>query len=273
MIAAGEAGGILDDVLERIAILLERDDAMRQSIIGALAYPSAVLIATFGLVAFLVARVIPTFATLFASFHVDLPLSTRVLLALGDRASQPMTWWLLLTLGSAGIGSFVAMASTPRGRMAFDRCRLRVPVLGTLLKKALVARVARLLGTLVHSGIELSVALDVVLPVTGSPVYAEGLRRVAIALREGEALTPPLAASGLFDPMFVALTGIGEETGMLDVLLPKAADYFEADVAAAITTLGSIIEPALIVVLGGIVGIIVYSVYVPLYSLIGSVSR
>jgi type IV pilus assembly protein PilC len=141
------------------------------------------------------------------------------------------------------------------------------------LRKTIVARFARMLGTLVHSGIELSAALEVVLPVTGSPVHSAALGGVAVALREGEALTPPLAASGVFDPMLIALVGVGEETGMLDVMLPKAADYFESDVAAAIATLGAVIEPALIAVLGAIVGLIVYSVFIPLYSLIGSVSQ
>jgi type IV pilus assembly protein PilC len=112
-----------------------------------------------------------------------------------------------------------------------------------------------------------------VLPVTGSPVHTAALGNVAIALREGEALTPPLTATRIFDPMLIALVGVGEETGMLDVMLPKAADYFESDVAAAIATLGAVIEPALIAVLGVIVGLIVYSVFIPLYSLIGSVSQ
>ena len=119
----------------------------------------------------------------------------------------------------------------------------------------------------------MSAAIDAVLPVTGSPVYAQALKRVAIALREGEALTGPLAATGLFDPMLLTLIGVGEETGMLDVLLPTAADYFERDVTATIATLGALIEPALIAGLGLIVGIIVYSVFIPLYSLIGSVAK
>jgi type IV pilus assembly protein PilC len=273
MVAAGETGGILDEVLERVATLLERDDAVRQSVTGALAYPCAVLLATVALVAFLIARVLPAFATLFASFHVDLPLSTRLLLGLGTIASRPPAWSAFAALAAALAAGIAFAARKPSGRYFFDRMRLGIPIVGALLRKAVVARFARTLGTLVHSGIELSAALDVVLPVTGSPVHERALRTVARALREGEAFTPPLAASGVFDPMLVALVGIGEETGMLDELLPKAADYFEADVAAAIATLGSVIEPALIAVLGTIVGAIVYSVYVPLYSLIGSVSK
>ena len=273
MVAAGEAGGILDDVLDRIAVFLERDHALRKSVVAALAYPATVLCASLALVTFLIVRVIPMFSTLFESFHVPLPLSTRVLMALGDVASQPSALAVAVTITVlVGLASLV-VARTRSGRFAFDRLRLNVPFVGTLLRKTIVARFARMLGTLVHSGIELSAALDVVLPVTGSPVHTEALGRVAIALREGEPLTPPLTAAGLFDPMLIALIGVGEETGMLDIMLPKAAEYFEADVEAAIATLAAVIEPALIAVLGVIVGLIVYSVFIPLYSLIGSVSQ
>jgi type IV pilus assembly protein PilC len=273
MVAAGESGGILDDVLDRIAIFLERDYALRKSVVSALAYPATVLCASLALVTFLIVRVVPMFSSLFASFHVPLPLSTRVLMALGDAAAQPASLALAAGLAVIAAAGSVAIRRTPAGRYAFDRLRLNVPVVGSLLRKTIVARFARMLGTLVHSGIELSAALDVVLPVTGSPVHAAALGRVAIALREGEPLTPPLAATGLFDPMLIALIGVGEETGMLDVMLPKAAEYFESDVASAIATLGAVIEPALIAVLGVIVGVIVYSVFIPLYSLIGSVAQ
>jgi type IV pilus assembly protein PilC len=265
MVAAGEAGGILDEVLERIAAFLERDYALRKSVVAALAYPATVLCASLALVTFLIVRVVPMFSTLFASFHVPLPLSTRVLIAIGDMASRPSSLAIALAVAAGVAAGTVLAARTRAGQLAFDRFRLNIPVVGTLLRKTIVARFARMLGTLVHSGIELSAALEVVLPVTGSPVHAAALSDVAIALSEGEALTPPLAATGIFDPMLIALVSVGEETGMLDVLLPKAADYFESDVAAAIATLGAVIEPALIAVLGVIVGLIVYSVFIPLY--------
>lgn len=273
MVAAGESGGILDDVLDRIAGFLERDYALRKSVVAALAYPATVLFASLALVTFLIVRVVPMFSTLFASFHVPLPLSTRVLMAIGDIASRPATLAVALAIGAIVAAGSLFTSRTRAGRFAFDRFRLSVPVVGTLLRKTIVARFARMLGTLVHSGIELSVALEVVLPVTGSPVHEAALGNVAVALREGEALTPPLAAARIFDPMLIALIGVGEETGMLDVMLPRAADYFESDVAAAIATLGAVIEPALIAVLGVIVGLIVYSVFIPLYSLIGSVAQ
>lgn len=273
MVAAGERGGMLDDALERIASFLESDDALRKSVASALAYPVVVLSASLILVAFLIVRVVPMFSTLFASFHVPLPLSTRVLMALGNAASEPAVWSSgLLTIALAATAAF-ALGRTPRGRYAYDLVRLKLPVAGGILRKSIVARFARMTGTLVHSGIELSTALDVVIPITGSPVHESALEQVGLALREGETFAAPLLASGIFDPMLIALVGVGEETGMLDVMLPKAADYFEADVAATIATLGALVEPALIAVLGVIVGLIMYAVFIPLYSLIGSVSQ
>jgi type II secretory pathway component PulF len=221
----------------------------------------------------LIVRVVPMFSALFTSFHVALPLSTRVLMAIGDAAGQPAVWSAGILCALVGTGGAVVVARTQRGRYAFDRMRLRIPVAGAILRKTIVARFARMTGTLVRSGIELSAALDVVIPVTGSPVHEAALAQVGIALREGDTFTAPLAATGLFDPMLIALIGVGEETGMLDTMLPKAADYFEADVAAAIATLGAVVEPTLIAVLGALVGLIMYAVFIPLYSLIGSVSQ
>jgi type IV pilus assembly protein PilC len=272
MIAAGEAGGILDDVLERIATLIERDHATRSSVVAALAYPATVLSAALALVVFLVARIVPMFATLFASFRVDLPAPTRLLFALGDALGRPWPWIIFLGIAALVAAGLNAAFRTPNGRLILDRVRLRTPIVGSLIRKAIAARFARMLGTLIHSGVQLSRALDAVIPVTGSPVHAAALERVGIALREGETLAAPLRETGVFDPMLVALVGVGEETGMLDAMLTKGAEYFESDLAAAIETLGSILEPALIVLLGLIVGSIVYSIFMPLYSLIGSVS-
>ena len=148
-----------------------------------------------------------------------------------------------------------------------------MPVFGPLLHKTITARIARMLGTLLRSGIELVAAIDVVRPVAGSPAYAAALERVDVALRAGDTLTTPLEAARLFDPLAVALVRVGEETGLLDEMLLKIAAYFETDVEAAIATLGAVIEPALIGVLGAVVGFIVFSVFIPLYALIGSVAK
>ena len=273
MTAAGEAGGILDEVLERIARLAERDDVLRKNVVSALAYPATVFCATCLLVVFLMARVVPSFAKLYGSLHVALPRSTRLLMSAAEVFGAP-AFQLAGLIFLAGAFALLALAQrNEHGRLLLDAARLRLPVVGTLLRKAVLARLAGLLGTLVHAGIELSAALELCANASGSPVHAGALNRVAEALREGAALAIPLEASNVFDPLFVALVAVGEEAGMLDAVLPKAADFFEADVAATIATLGSVIEPALIIFLGLVVGFVVYSIYVPLYSLIGSISQ
>ncbi|HEV2641320.1 MAG TPA: type II secretion system F family protein [Candidatus Elarobacter sp.] len=273
MVRAGEAGGILDDVLERLASFLERDADLRKKVRAALAYPAVVVTAALGLVLFLMARIVPMFAQMFDAFHAELPATTRALLAAGDALQRPTTWLgtvLVIMLAGGGIAT---AARTARGALVLDRLRLRLPVFGALLHKAITARIARMLATLLRSGIDLVTAIDVVRPVAGSPAYAAALKRVDVALRAGDALTVPLEASRLFDPLAVALVRVGEETGLLDEMLLKVAAYFETDVEAAIATLGAVIEPALIGVLGCVVGFIVFSVFIPLYALIGSVSK
>ena len=273
MIRAGEAGGILDDVLERLATFVERDADLRKKVRAALAYPTVVLISALSLVLFLLARIVPMFAQMFDAFHVDIPPTTLLLLAAGAALQRPSLW----LAGVAGVGLitglFAATVRTPQGALILDRVRLRVPVLGALLHQSITARIARMLATLLRSGIELVKAIEVVRPIAGSPSYAAMLARVDIALREGDPLVAPLEASRLIDPLAVALIRVGEEAGLLDDMLLKVADYFEADVEAAIATLGAVLEPALIGVLGVVVGFIVFSVFIPLYSLIGSVSK
>lgn len=273
MVRAGEAGGILDDVLDRLASFLERDADLRKKVRAALAYPAVVLVAAFGLVLFLMARIVPMFAQMFDAFHADLPATTRILLAAGEALQRPATWiGSIAAVGLAG-AAFAFAARTARGALALDNARLRLPVFGPLLHKAITARIARTLATLLRSGIELVTAIEVVRPVAGSPTYATALAGVDVAVRAGDTLTAPLEASRLFDPLAVALVRVGEETGLLDEMLLKVAAYFETDVEAAIATLGAVIEPALIGVLGAVVGFIVFSVFIPLYALIGSVAK
>ena len=273
MVRAGEAGGILDDVLERLASFLERDADLRKKIRSALAYPAVVATAALGLVLFLMARIVPMFAQMFEAFRVEPPATTQMLLNAADALQRPATWLGSIAVMAVAAGAIATCARTERGALALDRLRLRLPVFGPLLHKAITARIARTLATLLRSGIELVTAIEVVRPIAGSPAYAAALERVDVALRAGDALTTPLEAAHLFDPLAVALVRVGEETGLLDEMLLKVAAYFETDVEAAIATLGAVLEPALIGVLGGAVGFIVFSVFIPLYSLIGSVAK
>ncbi|HTD36440.1 MAG TPA: type II secretion system F family protein [Candidatus Limnocylindrales bacterium] len=273
MVRAGEAGGILDDVLERLATFLERDADLRKKLRSALAYPAVVVVAALGLALFLVARIVPMFGQMFEAFHAELPPTTRALLALGGALQQPAMWIAGALVLVAVAGALAAAARTPRGALALDRARLSVPVIGPMLHKAITARTARMLATLLRSGIELVTAIAVVRPVAGSAAYAAALARVDLALRAGEPLTAPLEAAKLFDPLAIALVRVGEETGLVDEMLLKVAAYFESDVEAAIATLGAVLEPALIAGLGCVVGFIVFSVFIPLYALIQEVSK
>jgi len=272
MVRAGEAGGILDDVLDRLASFLERDADLRKKLRSALAYPAVVVTGASGLVLFLLARIVPMFRQMFEAFHVELPPTTRALLAVATVLQTPVPWIAgAATLLCASI-AFTLARRTRGGALAIDRLRLALPVIGPLLHKTITARLARTLATLLRSGIELVGAIAVVRPVAGSPVYARALDAVDLALRAGEPLTAPLEAARLFDPLALALIRVGEETGLVDEMLLSVARYFESDVEAAVATLGALLEPALILVLGVVVGFIVFSVFIPLYALIGSVS-
>ena len=272
MIRAGEAGGILDDVLERLAGLLERDADVRKKLRAALAYPCAVLAAATLLVVFLLARIVPMFAQMFAAFHVEVPLTTRLLLWLGTLLAQPGLWLAVGIVAALSTAAIALAARSERGALVLDHARLALPVVGPLLRRSITARIARTLATLLRSGMDLVVAIGTVRPVAGSAAYARTLARVDVALREGDPLSAPLLRSRLFDPLAVALVGIGEETGLLDEMLLRVARYFESDVEAAVATLGATLEPVLICGLGAVVGFIVFSVFIPLYTLIGSVS-
>jgi len=195
------------------------------------------------------------------------------LLWLGTTFASPLAWLAPVALAAGAAFALRSVARTARGSRALDRARLAVPLIGRLLRAAVHARLARTLGTLVCAGVDLTRALEVAAPVTGSPVVAEALAGVALAIRAGEGLAPPLEAAGCFDPLFVSLVAVGEETGMLDELLERAAAYFETDVEAAVAALSAIVEPVLVVVLGAVVGLIVSSVYLPLYQLIGSLGQ
>ncbi len=271
MIRAGEVGGVLDQVLERLASLLERDRAMRKRLGAALAYPAIVSVAAIALVLFLIANIIPAFAGIFEQMHVQLPLSTRVLIAVGRVLSKPELAFALVG-GCAAIYAGMRIAwRQKRVARHLDRLALLSPVVGPLLRSVTIGRLARTLGTLLRSGVALLPALDATEGTLGRIPYQEMLQTVRERLREGLTLAEPFAKSKLFSALFVQLVHVGEETGTLDAMLLRAADYVELDVETAIASLGNVLEPVLIILLGSIVGTIVASVLLPLYSVIGSI--
>lgn len=268
MIQAGETGGILDDVLERIVTVLDRDHAVRRRVEAALIYPSIVAAAAGTLLIFLVVRVAPMFASLFERFAVPLPLPTRLLLMVATALTSPNVFSVFVFI--AGIGVTI-LAATNGSRRAREQLRLSLPVVGSILKMSAVARTARMLGVLLSSGLGVLPSIEVVAPVAGSAIYATALRRVGDGLTRGHSLYQAMKECGAFDALSLALVAVGEETGRVADMLLAVADYLDVEIESTLTRLGSVIEPILIGCVGLVVGGIVFSIFLPLYSLIGSI--
>ncbi len=266
MVRAGEIGGVLDDVLNRLAIFYEKDLALRQKVRAALTYPAAIFTFALGVIFFLVFFILPQFIGFFEGLDLQLPLPTRVLIF----ATHALTGYWYVFLGSI-IVSFVGLRmyiDTEPGRFRWDRFKLRVPIFGPLLRKVTISRFTRNLGTLITSGVPIMQALEVVSKAVENKIVSQAIDNVRSSIREGERIALPLQNSGLFPPMVVQMTAVGEETGTLDNMLQKVADFYDAEVESTLAQLTSILEPLLIMFLGFVVGFIVLSFYMPLYQLI-----
>lgn len=271
MIRAGEAGGVLDEVLERLAQLTERERAIRKRLASALTYPAIVAVSAAGLILFLLSSIVPMFASLYEQLHVELPRATAILLVIGQSTRAPNIWLLVFAAAvPAALISALVMRSD-WGQLFFDTNKLRIPIFGIILRKAAIARLMRMLGSLLKSGLDLVSAIDAASDVVGNRAYALSLVNVRRALREGEPLAPTLSQSDLYDPLVAQMITVGEETGTLDSMLLRVAEYYELDVETAVSALGSTLEPVLILALGGVVGFIVFSIFIPLYTLIGNI--
>lgn len=271
MIRAGEIGGVLDDVLERLATMLERDRALRKRVASAMTYPAIVIAASVALVLFLVSTTVPAFASMFEQMRVELPLSTRVLIAIGTALHQPFAWVTILGCVVGLVLSYRAALRFAMVRTFVARVAISMPPFGVVVRKATIARFSRTLGMLLRSGVQLAPALDAATDVVENELYRQGVGTIGEAIARGEPFVAPLEASGLFEGLYVQLMRVGEETGALDAMLVRLAEYYELDVETALSTLAAVIEPALIIFLGATVGTIVASVLIPLYSMIGSI--
>lgn len=270
MVAAGEAGGVLDEILMRLATYIEKADALKRKVQSAMVYPGVVLTVALGATAFMLIFIIPTFAKMFTDFGGELPLPTKIVLG----ASNFLTsWWWTMILG--GIGAVIAFQryyATENGHRAIDGFMIKAPVLGDVLLKGAVARFTRTLGTLISSGVPILAGLEITARTAGNKVIAEAIMSARASIREGETVSAPLKASGVFPPMVTQMISVGEQTGALDEMLTKIAVFYEAEVDTAVDTLTSIIEPIMIVVMGGIVGGMVVSMYLPMFKLISVVA-
>lgn len=266
MVRAGEVGGVLDDVLNRIAIFFEKDLGLRQKVRAAITYPAAIFVFAIAVIFFLVFFILPQFIGFFEGMDLVLPLPTRILIAF----THVMTNYWYVILGVLVIAGYTARfyINTPTGRLNYDRFMLRLPIFGALVRKVTISRFTRTLGTLITSGVPIMQALEVVSKAVANKVVATAIEEVRTSIREGESIALPLQASGLFPPMVVQMTAVGEETGTLDSMLVKVADFYDAEVETTLAQLTSVLEPLLIIFLGFVVGFIVLSFYMPLYQLV-----
>ena len=270
MIAAGEVGGILDTILLRLATFMEKDDALRRKIKGAMMYPLVIAIVAAVAVAGLLTFVVPIFVKMFADFGGELPAPTKFVVALSGVFTSI---WGLVILGSiiGGIIVFKKVTATPNGRLAWDKIQLRLPVFGNLVRKSSVAAFSRTLGTLLSSGVSILEALEVTAKTASNRVVHDALMKMIDAISEGKTITDPMKETGVFPPMVIQMVSVGEQSGGLDTMLEKIADFYDEEVNAAVEVLTSIMEPIIIVVLAVVMGGTLIAMYLPMFSLMEAV--
>jgi type IV pilus assembly protein PilC len=272
MVEAGETGGILDTILQRLSTYIEKNVKLKRAVKSAMVYPIGVLSIAAAVIILLLWKVVPIFATLFAGLGVDLPLPTKIVIALSNFIGSIFGLLVLVAIAGFVIGIKVWYGTT-QGRMVLDSIILRLPVLGILMRKIAVARFTRTLGTLIASGVPILEGLDITAKTAGNAVVEKSLQQVRKSLEEGKTLTEPLKDSAVFPGMVTQMISVGEQTGAMDAMLQKIADFYEEEVDAAVKDLLTALEPIMIVFLGVVVGGVVISMYMPLFSLIGKLSQ
>jgi len=270
MIEAGETGGILDIILQRLATYVEKAVRLKAAVKSALIYPVAVVGMAFIIVGALLKWVVPIFANLFAGLGVNLPLPTRIVVGLS--AFVQTFWWIF---GVVGFGLFFGLKQirkNPTGRYYFDKTLLFIPIIGSLLRKIAVGRFTRTLGTLITSGVPILEGLGITARTSGNAVLEEALMKVRKAIEEGRTIVDPLRECGVFPNMVVQMIGVGEATGAMDSMLQKIADFYEEEVDAATKDMLAMLEPVIIGILGVMIGGIVISLYMPLFAMIAKLA-
>jgi type IV pilus assembly protein PilC len=266
LVQAGEQAGVLDTMLDKIATYKEKTESIKGKIKKALLYPAAVIIIAIVVTVVIMLFVIPQFKGLFANFGSDLPPFTLLVINVSDFMRD--WWWsLAIALGGAGYGIAAAFKRSARFREALDRTLLKLPILGPILHKAAVARFARTLATMFAAGVPLVEALGSVAGATGSVVYAEAVRQMREQVASGQSLHMSMRQAHLFPHLVIQMTAIGEEAGSLDDMLSKVADFFEEEVDNAVDALSSLLEPLIMVVIGGLVGSLVVAMYLPIFKM------
>ena len=269
MVAAGEAGGILDTILIRLAEFLEKNDAIVRKVKGAMIYPGVILSVAVIAVSVLLIFVIPTFQNMFASVNLQLPLPTRIVIGASNVLKN--YWWVIIGVIGFAVFAINRYYKTAAGRLQIDSLLLKMPVLGDVLRKAAVSRFTRTLGTLISSGVSILDGLEITARTAGNMVIHNAVMESRASIAGGETISAPLAKSKVFPPMVISMISVGEQTGGMDEMLSKIADFYDDEVDAAVSALLSLMEPVMIVVLGVIVGGMVVAMYLPIFDMVNAV--
>jgi type IV pilus assembly protein PilC len=269
MVAAGEAGGILDTILQRLSTYIEKAARLRAQVKAAMIYPAAVITIAVVVVYIILWKVIPVFASLFTSLGAELPLPTRITIAMSKFIGR--FWWLIGLLVVGAIFAVRAYYNTERGKYVIDNLLLKLPILGIVLRKIAVARFCRTLGTLLAAGVPVLESLDITARTSGNAVIEQAILEVRKRVEEGKNIAEPLAGTNQFPPMVVQMISVGETTGAIDTMLAKIAEFYEDEVDVAVAGLMKLIEPVMIAFLGVVIGGIVVSMYLPMFDLISKI--
>jgi type IV pilus assembly protein PilC len=271
MVQAGEAGGILDTILLRLAGFMEKNDAIIRKVKGAMVYPAVIFSVAAIAVTILLIFVIPTFQQMFASVNLELPLPTRIVIGMSQFLQSPFGF---LGIPIVAVSAFFGLKNyykTDKGQLVMDRFLLNFPILGDLLRKSAVSRFTRTLGTLIASGVSILDGLEITARTAGNRVIHDAVMGSRASIAGGETIAAPLEKSGVFPPMVTSMIAVGEATGGLDEMLSKIADFYDEEVDAAVGTLLSMMEPVMIVFLGGVVGGMIVAMYLPIFNMINAV--
>jgi type IV pilus assembly protein PilC len=270
LIQAGEIGGILDTILGRLGTYIEKAMKLRRQVVGAMVYPIAIFCVAIGVIVVMLGWVIPVFENMFKEMKAGaLPAPTRVIIGISKGFQH--NWYIFLALGIGIVVGFNLLLRNPAGRKAFDKVILRFPIVGNVLRKVVVARFTRTLGTLLASGVPILDALDIVARTAGNMVVRDAILYAKDRISEGKDMASPLAETRVFPPMVVQMIGVGEQTGAMDTMLQKIADFYEDEVDVAVAALTSMLEPIMIVFLGGVVGGLIVAMYLPIFELAGNI--
>ncbi len=269
LVAAGETGGILDTILQRLAAYIEKNARLESKVKGALIYPATIMVIAVAVILIMLVFVIPVFAEMFTDFGSELPGLTQAVVNISDFLRNN---WIVLTVIFAGLFyAFKKWKSTDRGEYLFDKYMLKAIVIGDLLRKVAVAKFTRTLGTLITSGVPILDGMDVVAKTAGNRVVEEAINNTKQSISEGKTIAAPLEESGVFPPMVCQMVAVGESAGSLDSMLEKIADFYEEEVDAAVDAITALIEPVMMVFLGGTVGTMLIAMYLPIFKIAGAI--